>query len=122
MQSTIHRGMKVISQDQVMMLRMKHIYVSNRYKYNLIKISLVKFESEKHELKDVDSTEQLQLKCSVMSHTPHTDGNTENADNHQGDENQDPLKYDWSIVVMKASDWSPCVSWCPGYPRSGART
>ena len=43
---------------------------------------LVKFESEKHELEDVDGTEQLQLKCPVMSDTPHTDGDTQDADNH----------------------------------------
>ena len=53
---------------------------------------LVKFESEKHELEDVDGTEQLQLKCPVMSDTPHTDGNADDADHHQGDEYQDPLR------------------------------
>jgi len=52
---------------------------------------VVKFESKKHELENVDSTEQFQLKRSVMSHTPHTDGNTQDTDNHQGDEHKDPL-------------------------------
>ena len=55
-------------------------------------ISLVQFESQKYELKDIDSTEQLQLKRPVMSDTPHTDGNTDDADDHQWYENQDPLK------------------------------
>ena len=67
-----------------------------------------------------------------MSYTPDTDGDAEDADHHQGDEHQDPLQYDWSIFNMQASDWSigdmkvsdwsPYVSWCPGYPQSGART
>ena len=53
---------------------------------------LVQFESQKYELKDIDSTEQLQLKRPVMSDTPHTDGNTDDADDHQWYEHQDPLK------------------------------
>ena len=79
---------------------------------------LVEFESEKHKLEYVDSAEQLQLKCPVMSDTPHTDGDTEDADHYQGDKHQDPLKRDyWSVVRTMASDVSPCVSGCPGYPR-----
>ena len=71
---------------------------------------LVEFESEKYKLEDVDSTEQLQLECPVMPDTPHTDGDTQDADHNQGDEHQDPLKCHWSIVRKGASDWSPCVS------------
>ena len=78
---------------------------------------LVEFESEKHKLEYVDSTEQLELKCPVMSDTPHTDGDTEDTNHHQGDEHQDPLKHDWSIERTMVFEWSPCVSWCPGYPR-----
>ena len=54
-------------------------------------ILLVKFESKKHELEDVDSAEQLQLECSVVSDTPDTDGDAEDADHDQGDEHEDPL-------------------------------
>ena len=56
-------------------------------------ILLVEFESKKHKLEDVDCAEELQLECPVMPHTPHTDGDTQDADNDQGDEHQDPLKH-----------------------------
>ena len=57
MHKTIQSGMKVISQDQVIMLNkgIKGLSLLN-------KSSLVKFESQKYKLKNVYSTEELQLK------------------------------------------------------------
>ena len=93
MQRTIQRGMKVISQDQVIILKTNRFRQSDKrsVQHGPI-VSLVQFESQKYELKDVDSTEELQFKGPVMPDTPDTDGNTEDADHHQWYEHQDPLK------------------------------
>ena len=79
MQSTIQSGMKVISQDQVMMLNTGGLELGTSYRKFIL--LLVEFKRQEHELQNVDSTEELQLECPVVADTPHTDGDTEDADN-----------------------------------------
>ena len=64
-----------------MMLNIEMVVMELGKSQRKLILLLVEFERQEDELKNVDSAEELQLECPVVADTPHTDGDTEDADN-----------------------------------------